>query len=147
MNEGTIREMKEDDIRQVMDIESESFSTPWTEAAFLAEVHKPYSLNRVFIIGDRLVGYLCVNLILDEGHILNLAVHPDFRRRGLATRLIHEALPELKKRGCRVIYLEVRNSNASAKKFYEHFEFKEAGLRKKYYANPVEDAVVMMRQL
>lgn len=139
--------MREEDIRQIMDIENESFSTPWTEAAFLAEIHKPYSLSRVLMIRDRLVGYLCLNLILDEGHILNLAVHPDFRRRGLATRLINEALPELKKKGCRFLYLEVRGSNIAAKQFYEHFEFREAGLRKKYYASPVEDAVLMMRQL
>jgi ribosomal-protein-alanine N-acetyltransferase len=139
--------MREEDIRQIMDIENESFSTPWTEAAFLAEIHKLYSLSRVLMIGDRLVGYLCMNLILDEGHILNLAVHPDFRRRGMATRLINEALTELKKKGCRFIYLEVRSSNIAAKQFYVQFGFRDAGLRKKYYANPVEDAVLMMRQL
>jgi ribosomal-protein-alanine N-acetyltransferase len=147
MDEGTIREMREEDIRQIMDIENESFSTPWTEAAFLAEIHKPYSLSRVLMIGDRLGGYLCMNLILDEGHILNLAVHPDFRRRGLATRLINEALAALKKKGCRFLYLEVRGSNIAAKQFYVQFGFRDAGLRKKYYANPVEDAVLMMRQL
>jgi len=147
MNEGTIREMREDDIRQIMNIENESFSTPWTEAAFLAEIYKLYSLSRVLIIGDRLVGYLCMNIILDEGHILNLAVHPDFRRRGLATRLINEALAELKKKGCRFIYLEVRGSNTAAKQFYVQFGFRDAGLRKKYYTSPVEDAVLMMRQL
>ncbi|MCG2721714.1 MAG: ribosomal protein S18-alanine N-acetyltransferase [Thermodesulfovibrionales bacterium] len=147
MDEGTLREMREDDIRQIMDIENESFSTPWTEAAFLAEIHKPYSLSRVLMIGDRLVGYLCMNLILDEGHILNLAVYPDFRRRGLATRLINEALTELKKKGCRFIYLEVRGSNTVAKQFYLQFGFRDAGLRKKYYTSPVEDAVLMMRQL
>ncbi|MDQ7786103.1 MAG: ribosomal protein S18-alanine N-acetyltransferase [Thermodesulfovibrionales bacterium] len=147
MDEGTIRELREDDIRQIMDIEKESFSTPWTEAAFLAEIYKSYSLSRVLMIGSRLVGYLCVNLILDEGHILNLAVHPDFRRRGLATRLIHEAFAELKKKGCRFIYLEVRGSNTVAKEFYLQFGFSDAGLRKKYYTNPVEDAVLMMRHL
>jgi len=139
--------MREDDIRQIMNIENESFSTPWTEAAFLAEIYKLYSLSRVLIIGDRLVGYLCMNIILDEGHILNLAVHPDFRRRGLATRLINEALAELKKKGCRFIYLEVRGSNTAAKQFYVQFGFRDAGLRKKYYTSPVEDAVLMMRQL
>jgi ribosomal-protein-alanine N-acetyltransferase len=147
MDEGTIREMREEDIGQIMDIENESFSTPWTEAAFLAEIYKLYSLSRVLMIGDRLVGYLCMNLILDEGHILNLAVNPDFRRRGLATRLIHEALTELKKKGCRFIYLEVRGSNTAAKQFYLQFGFRDAGLRKKYYTSPVEDAVLMMRQL
>jgi len=138
--------MREDDVPQILTIENASFSTPWTEAAFLHEIHKPYALNLVLLVGTRLAGYLCLNFVFEEGHILNLAVHADFRRRGLATLLMRDGLTELKKKGCRFIYLEVRGSNNVAQTFYERFGFKVVGLRKKYYTNPIEDAVVMMRQ-
>jgi [ribosomal protein S18]-alanine N-acetyltransferase len=147
MDEISIREMQEDDVPQILTIENASFSTPWTEAAFLHEIHKPYALNLVLLVGTRLAGYLCLNFVFEEGHILNLAVHADFRRRGLATLLMRDGLTELKKKGCRFIYLEVRGSNNVAQTFYERFGFKVAGLRKKYYTSPVEDAVVMMRRL
>jgi [ribosomal protein S18]-alanine N-acetyltransferase len=146
MDEISIREMREDDVPQILTIENASFSTPWTEAAFLHEIHKPYALNLVLLVGTRLAGYLCLNFVFEEGHILNLAVHADFRRRGLATLLMRDGLTELKKKGCRFIYLEVRGSNNVAQTFYERFGFKVVGLRKKYYTNPIEDAVVMMRQ-
>jgi [ribosomal protein S18]-alanine N-acetyltransferase len=147
MDEISIREMREDDVPQILTIENASFSTPWTEAAFLHEIHKPYALNLVLLVGSRLAGYLCLNFVFDEGHILNLAVDSDSRRRGLATRLMQDGLIELKQKGCRFIYLEVRDSNHAAQTFYERFGFKIVGLRKKYYTSPVEDAVVMMRQL
>jgi [ribosomal protein S18]-alanine N-acetyltransferase len=147
MDEISIREMREDDVPQILTIENASFSTPWTEASFIHEIHKPYALNMVLLVGTRLAGYLCLNFVFDEGHILNLAVDSDFRKRGLATRLMQDGLAELKKKECRFIYLEVRGSNNVAQTFYERFGFKIVGLRKKYYANPVEDAVVMMRRL
>jgi [ribosomal protein S18]-alanine N-acetyltransferase len=147
MDEISIREIREDDVPQILTIENASFSTPWTEAAFLHEIHKPYALNLVLLIGNRLAGYLCLNFVFDEGHILNLAIDSDSRRRGLATRLMQDGLTELKKKGCRFIYLEVRGSNNVAQSFYERFGFKVVGLRKKYYTNPIEDAVVMMRRL
>jgi len=147
MDEISIREMQEDDVPQILTIENASFSTPWTEAAFLHEIHKPYALNLVLLVGKRLAGYLCLNFVFDEGHILNLAVHADFRRKGLATRLMQDGLIELKQKGCRFIYLEVRVSNQAAQSFYERFGFKTVGLRIKYYTNPIEDAVLMMRHL
>ncbi|MEW6585198.1 MAG: ribosomal protein S18-alanine N-acetyltransferase [Nitrospirota bacterium] len=147
MDDAVIREMREEDIPEILDIEHISFSEPWSEAAFLGEILKSYALNRILLIGDRLVGYVCVNYLFDEAHILNLAVHPDFRRRGLATGMMNHILSELKKRGCKYIYLEVRVSNTTARAFYERFDFRVAGARKKYYVNPVEDAVLMMRRM
>lgn len=147
MNEVSTRVMREEDVLQILEIEGKAFSTPWSETAFIAEIHKPYAFNRVLMIGSRIAGYLCANLILNEGHILNLAVRSEFRRRGVASWLMRETCTELKKKGCRVLYLEVRSSNAPAKKFYEKLGFKVAGLRKHYYVNPIEDAALMMRQL
>jgi len=121
-----------------------SFSFPWSEAAFYQEIHKYYALSKVAVLQDKIIGYICVNLIFDDGHILNLAVHPDFRRQGLATRLMEEILNASGEKGCRVFYLEVRGSNTEARTFYERLGFKIAGVRKNYYVSPVEDASLMV---
>jgi len=93
---------------------------------------------------DTIIGYLCVNLIFEEAHILNLAVHPDFRRQGVATRLMEEILQASKGKNCSGFFLEVRGSNTEAIKFYERLGFKIAGVRKDYYVSPVEDASLMV---
>ncbi len=142
-----IREMQVSDIPDVLQIEYMSFTTPWSKNAFLNEINKLYSLTKVAVLGDTIIGYICVNYIIDEGHILNLAVHPDFRRRGIATKLFEDVLNELKEIDCRYLYLEVRVSNLEARKFYEHLGFRVMGVRKDYYTYPIEDAVTMMRRL
>jgi len=147
MPEILIREMQVSDIPDVLQIEHMSFTTPWSKNAFLNEINKLYSLIKVAVLGDTIIGYICVNYIIDEGHILNLAVHPDFRRQGIATKLLEDALNELKEIECRYLYLEVRVSNLEAKKFYECLGFKVMGTRKDYYTYPIEDAVTMMRRL
>jgi ribosomal-protein-alanine N-acetyltransferase len=124
-----------------------SFTTPWSKDAFLNELHKLYSFTKAAVLGDSIIGYICINYIMDEGHILNLAVHPDFRRRGIATKLFEDVLNELKEINCRYLYLEVRVSNLEARKFYEHLGFRVMGIRKDYYTYPIEDAVTMMRGL
>jgi ribosomal-protein-alanine N-acetyltransferase len=143
MVEIEIREMQVNDIPEILKIERVSFSTPWSETAFFHEVHKSYALSKVAISKKIIIGYICVNRIFDECHILNIAAHPDFRRRGIGTVLLEEALNELKGKGCRFFYLEVRASNVGAKKFYERFGFRVVGLRRKYYVSPVEDAALM----
>lgn len=147
MNEIVIREMQEKDIPQIMQIECSSFSTPWSEAAFFSEIHKPYSFSRAALSGDTIVGYICINYVLNECHILNLAVHPHFRRQGIATLLLAKAMKESRKRGCVFYYLEVRFSNTGARKFYESFGFRIVGTRKKYYVSPEEDAALMMLRI
>jgi ribosomal-protein-alanine N-acetyltransferase len=147
MPEILIREMQASDIPDVLQIEHMSFTTPWSKDAFLNEIHKLYSFTKAAVLGDTIIGYICINYIMDEGHILNLAVHPDFRRRGIATKLFEDVLDELKEIDCRYLYLEVRVSNLEARKFYECLGFKVVGTRKDYYAYPIEDAVIMMRSL
>jgi ribosomal-protein-alanine N-acetyltransferase len=135
--------MCETDIAEVLKIENMSFSTPWSEASFLNEIYKPYSLSKVAVIGDKIIGYICANRVIDECHILNLAVHPYFRRQGIAKTLVKEVQNELKENKCTYIYLEVRTSNSGARKFYEHLGFRVIGMRKNYYIMPMEDAVIM----
>jgi ribosomal-protein-alanine N-acetyltransferase len=147
MTEIVMRAMQEQDIPAIIKIERISFSTPWSEAAFFSEIHKSYSLARVAVSGDTIVGYICVDYILNECHIMNLAVHPDFRRQGIATILLEEVMKELRKKGCRFFYLEVRFSNTGARAFYERFSFRIVGIRKKYYTSPNEDAALMMLRI
>lgn len=136
--------MSEEDIPEIMGIERSSFSTPWSEISFLSEVYKKNAFSNVALFEENIIGYICVNYLLHESHILNLAVHELFRRRGVATILMNDTLKELKRKGCVFIYLEVRASNAGAKKFYELFGFTVESIRKKYYTNPDEDALLMM---
>ena len=135
------------DIRAIMEIEQASFTAPWSELSFLNEMYNADSLSKVALIGNRVVGYVCSRYVLNEGHLMTLAVHVDFRRRGIATELMNSVLEELKGKGCTLLYLEVRVSNLDAIKFYERSGFKIASFRKKYYSTPSEDGALMMRWL
>jgi ribosomal-protein-alanine N-acetyltransferase len=139
-----IREMWWADIPRILKIEIMSFSTPWTEMAFLNEIYNLASINKVAVYGNEIVGYICANCIIDEGHILNIAVHPDMRQRGIANALLEKVVDGLSEKGCKSLYLEVRASNISAIRFYEKYGFVSVGIRKNYYTSPKEDAVVMM---
>ncbi len=139
--------MQPHDIRAIIEIEQDSFTAPWSELSFLNDMYNADSLSKVALIKNRVVGYVCTRYVLNEGHLLNLAVHRDFRRRGIATEIMNTALEELKEKGCTLLYLEVRVSNLDAIKFYERFGFKIASFRRKYYSSPSEDGALMMRWL
>ena len=139
--------MQPHDIRGIMEIEQDSFTAPWSELSFLNDMYNADSLSKVAVIENRVVGYVCPRYVLNEGHLLNLAVHRDFRRRGIATELMNTVLEELKEKGCTLVYLEVRVSNLDAIKFYERFGFKISSFRRKYYSSPTEDGALMMRWL
>jgi len=147
MADIVIRPMSEEDIPEIMEIERSSFSTPWSEISFLSEVYKKNAFSNVALFEENVIGYICVNYLLHESHILNLAVDELFRRRGVATILMNDTLKALKRKECVFMYLEVRASNAGAKKFYELFGFKVESIRKKYYTNPDEDALLMMGRI
>ncbi len=147
MNTVYIREMYPDDIPEIVSIERLSFSTPWSETSFRSEIYSRYSVTRVAELNGVIVGYICVKHVADECHLLNLAVHPDYRRRGIARALLDNVIQELRIEGCRFFYLEVRSSNYAARKLYEKFGFNMVGVRKGYYINPAEDAVIMMMEL
>jgi ribosomal-protein-alanine N-acetyltransferase len=139
----TVRLMTESDLPVVLDIERAAFSNPWTADMFLAEIREnPFAQFWVAIIDDEIVGYLGGWVIVDELHLLNLAVRADQRRRGLAKRLLsqafHRATHAITKAS-----LEVRRSNHAAIGVYEGFGFRPVGVRKGYYTDPSEDAVVM----
>ncbi|BCB95839.1 ribosomal-protein-alanine acetyltransferase [Dissulfurispira thermophila] len=147
MNTVYIREMYIEDIPEVVSIERLSFSMPWSETSFRSEIYSRYSITRVAELNGIVVGYICVKHVADECHLLNLAVHPDYRRRGIAKVLLDNMIRELKIEGCRFFYLEVRASNYAARRLYEGVGFNMVGIRKGYYVNPVEDAIIMMKEL
>jgi len=147
MTDVFVRKMSWRDVPDVLKIERISFTTPWSEMAFLKEIYNDYSITKVAVLDGEIAGYICATHLLDEGHILNLAVHPDLRRRGIATALVEKVINELKIKGSKSLFLEVRVSNYAATQFYERFGFRTVGYRKDYYALPKEDAVIMVLEL
>lgn len=145
--ETVISAMTAEDIPRVLAIELASFTTPWSEILFFNETKKERSIPLVARKGETVAGYICANYVLDEGHILDLAVHPDCRRQGVATLLIREALRRLKQAGCRTVFLDVRASNLAALTMYEKIGFRICGTRKNYYQKPDEDASLLVLAL
>ncbi len=147
MKEILIRRMEEEDVPSVAAIEKTSFSLPWSETSFLNEIHKQRAISKVAVLDDTVVGYICAESVMDEGHILNLGIHPQYRKKGIATALVENILEDLKLRACSFLYLEVRASNFAAKRLYKSFGFTIVGTRKNYYVAPNEDAVIMMLEI
>ena len=147
MDKLTIRDMHEDDLPEVLAIEQISFSTPFSKEHFFNELYKKHALSKVAVFDGQVIGYICADYHNHEAQILNLAVHPDFRRRGTATILMTHVMRALKKKGCVFLYLVVRTSITGAQKFYERLGFKVEAIRKKYYSDPDEDALQMIGRL
>lgn len=139
----TICPMTEDDLDQVLGIESASFPHPWSRTHFQDELKSSHSFPFSAFDGTgRLVGYICPMIILDEGHILDVAVHLDFRGHGLGKMLVEKALAICHERGAEFVSLEVRPSNIDAISLYRRLGFIETGRRRRYYHDG-EDAILM----
>lgn len=135
--------MTESDLDAVLAIESDSFSHPWSKTHFLDELNSPHSFPMVALDQDGAVtGYICPMLVLDEGHILDVAVRKQYRRRGIGEMLVQKVIDECRDRGAAFVSLEVRLSNRPAIALYERLGFIETGRRKRYYENG-EDAILM----
>jgi ribosomal-protein-alanine N-acetyltransferase len=140
------------DLEEVLPIEHASFPTPWSRAAFLYEL-KQNQLARCWVARGEttgapvVLGYLCLWEIGPEVHITNLAVHPDWRRRGIAGALLGRTLEDARQRQLRLAILEVRPTNTEARELYERLGFRVIGRRKGYYVDTGEDALVMEADL
>ncbi len=141
----TIEYIKEEDIDAVLKIERSSFSTPWSREMFFCELtDHPFSYLYVAKNNKgRILGYICYWLVFDEMNILNLAVDEEFRQKGLGSALLKFVLEDGADRGAQTVHLEVRHSNRAAIELYEKFGFRQAAVRKNYYENPEEDALLM----
>jgi ribosomal-protein-alanine N-acetyltransferase len=133
------------DLNAIEEIERSSYPTPWSRSMFAGELAKPASLCLGAFEGEQLAGYLIISRYVDAWHVMNIAVAPEFRRRGIATALL-ERLLELTEDGSRRGYtLEVRVSNEGAIKLYERLGFTARGIRRGYYTDNREDALIMWR--
>ena len=141
------RKLKLRDLNAIEEIERTSYPTPWSRSMFAGELAKPSSICLGAFDGDKdeLVGYLIISRYVDAWHVMNIAVAPEFRRKGIARRLM-ERLFEVTARDARRGYtLEVRVSNEAAIRLYEELGFRARGVRRGYYTDNREDALIMWK--
>ena len=139
--------MTADHVAQVAELEKLCFGTEaWSEKSVASELTNPLSLWLVALDGDRVAGYVGSQSVLGESDMMNVAVHPDYRRRGIAEQLCLALVEALKEKGNYCLTLEVRSSNEPAKALYEKLGFLQVGLRKNYYRNPKEDACILRKE-
>ena len=139
-----IEPMTLDDLPAVHDIERASFSTPWPDDAYRAEIQtNRLATYLVARSGETLVGFAGIWLMVDEAHITTFAVHPAWRRQGIGERLLLTLLDVSLARHAREATLEVRLSNVAARRLYEKYGFRPVGLRPRYYSDNGEDALIM----
>ena len=142
----TIEKMSREHLSEVASIEEMSFSLPWSlESLELMLTEQASAL--VALEDGRVLGYVGMMCVLDEGQIINLAVHPDARRRGVGRTLMEAAQAYAKERGIVFLSLEVRESNIAARSLYSSLGWEEQGIRKGFYSHPVENACVMTKSI
>ncbi len=142
-----IRDAIAHDLPRIVEIERLAFSTPWSLKSFEREMTLPFSRISIATVDDMTtVGFLCRWLVADECHILNVAVHPDYRRMGIGMELMKAAIAEAAQKQASCVTLEVRRSNVGARRLYRKLNFEERRLRRHYYG-PGEDAIVMELEL
>lgn len=143
-----VREMQESDIDRIVEIEQESFSPPWSREAFLLELTRNILAKYIVVeVEGRVVGYGGIWLIIDEGHITNIAIDKEYRGLGLGNKLLEGLIQLCIDRDIKAITLEVRKSNEIAKGLYKKYGFKEYGVRPGYYTNNNEDAIIMWKTI
>jgi ribosomal-protein-alanine N-acetyltransferase len=135
--------MTEDCLDAVLAIEQDSFPSPWSRPLFVGELRSDHSFPMVAMDSEgRIVGYICPMLVIDEGHILNVAVDKKFRGRGIGRQLVERVLMDCRSQNAEFVSLEVRPSNVAAISLYRQLGFIVTGRRKAYYENG-EDALMM----
>ncbi|MGE3536106.1 MAG: ribosomal protein S18-alanine N-acetyltransferase [Candidatus Tectimicrobiota bacterium] len=141
--------MQVDDIEAVLAIEHDSFTMPWTAAMFRSELLNERTsrllVARTERAGGAIVGYIAYRIVLDEMHVILLAVPPAWRQRGIATQMLQTAMEQARVAGCLRATLEVRVSNTPAQQLYYRLKFAPVGTRPKYYLRPTEDALILWR--
>lgn len=138
--------MHECHVAQVAALEKVCFSDPWSERSIASELTNPLSLWLVAMDGDVLAGYVGSQAVMGEADMMNVAVSPDYRRQGIAAKLITCLISELASRGNHSLALEVRESNGPAIALYQKLGFFKVGLRPGYYRNPKEGALILRKE-
>lgn len=139
------------DIDGLLTIENQSFLSPWPRQHFQTELNQPYSFTLLARLPDtpaeEIVGYIIYWFVLDELHILNIAIDPRYRRQGIARGLVHEVLRLARMREIKTAWLEVRPSNYKALSLYKSIGFQTVMTRKRYYSDTGEDALILTRPI
>lgn len=138
--------MNEAHVAQIAQLEKRCFSDPWSENSIRSELTGRLSLWVVALDGDTVAGYIGSQSVLGESDMMNVAVAPEYRRRGIAQALILELIRRLSQQGNRSLMLEVRASNTPAIALYHKLGFAQVGRRPNYYRNPKEDALILRKE-
>ena len=139
--------MDETHVAAIAEIEKLCFSDPWSENSIATELTSRLSYWLVAVEDGQVVGYVGSQSVLGESDMMNVAVHPEHRRKGIAEALVLALSRDLKQRDNVCLTLEVRASNESASALYQKLDFEQIGLRKNYYRNPKEDALILRKVL
>lgn len=141
-----IETMKSSHVAQIAQLEKICFSDPWSEKSIASELNNELAFWLTAMEGEQVAGYIGSQTVMDESDMMNVAVHPDFRRKGIAEALVNALVEALKSKGSRCLTLEVRASNVPAITLYGKLGFSEIGRRKNYYRNPREDALILRKE-
>ncbi len=133
-------------VAQIAELEKQCFSDPWSEKSVASELENELSLWLVAVDGNVVAGYIGSQAVLGEADMMNVAVSADYRRQGIAQRLVSALIEALKAAGNHCLTLEVRASNEPAKALYEKLGFVQVGRRPKYYEKPKEDALILRKE-
>ena len=145
MNNIEITKMTKEHLSDVLHISKLSFPIPWSQDSFEKELKNVFAKYVVAIVNNTVVGYGGMWIIIDEAHITNIAVHPEFRGCGIGDRILSSMISQCLSQRVTAMTLEVRASNIPAQSLYRKYGFKEEGVRKGYYEDNHEDAVIMWR--
>lgn len=143
----TIQRLSQDHIKAIHRVEESCFQSPWSENTIEAILKSDNGLCFGCFEDDTLVGYIALEWVLDEGSLTNLAVIPTYRRRGIAEKLTEALIEEAQRLSLQFVTLEVRTTNTPASNLYRKMGFEEVGVRRGYYSNPREDALLMTKYL
>ena len=138
--------MNESHVQHIADIEKLCFSDPWSVNSIGSELRNPLSLWLVALEDGNVAGYVGSQTVLGEADMMNLAVHPDYRRRGVGEQLVLQLVDHLRRQGSHILMLEVRASNEPAIALYKKLGFIQVGRRPNYYTKPKEDALILRKE-
>lgn len=143
----TFCHLRPEHIDQLAELEVQCFSDPWSRESLAEELSNPLSVYYLCTEGAQVLGYIGTRQLGEEWEIVNVAVRPARRREHIASRLLEWLLTDAREKRAEKVFLEVRESNLPAIRCYERFGFRQVGLRKRYYEKPVENALLMAREV
>ena len=133
---------------EICAIENVCFSSPWSKNSFAFGLDNSQTQSYYTAISEnKVVGYICIFHLFEEGELLNIAIHPDYRKLGIGQKLIDKMFDILKEKGIERVTLEVRDSNIPARKLYTKNGFSQFAVRKNYYTKPLEDGIIMEKHI